>query len=148
LLKTVSTSNKVFDKDFVENLLPQKFPFVMVDKMYSYTENYLVSGLRIQNDNIFYCNGNFAESGLIEHMAQSVALHTGYQFFLKKEPAPTGYIGSIKDIEIRKLPKLNDEIQTTVTILQEFGGITLVDVVTKLNGVEIANGQMKTVLAK
>ena len=138
----------LFDKDFVENLLPQKFPFVMVDKMYSYTETSLISGLKIQNDNIFFQNDSFLESGLIEHMAQSVALHTGYQFYLKQEPAPTGYIGSIKDVEIKVLPKLYDEIQTTVSILQEFGGITLVDVVTKLNDIEIATGQMKTVLAK
>jgi predicted hotdog family 3-hydroxylacyl-ACP dehydratase len=148
LLGAVSKSNKVFDKDFVENLLPQKFPFVMVDKMYSYTETTLVSGYTVQDHSIFFRDGKFAEPGLIEHMAQSVALHTGYQFFLKNEPAPIGYIGSIKDVEIRKLPKLNDEIQTTVTILQEFGGITLVEVVAKLNGVVIANGQMKTVLAK
>ena len=137
-----------FEKDFVDNLLPQKFPFIMVDKMYSYTETKLVSGLKIQSDNIFFQNNNFVESGLIEHMAQSVALHTGYQFYLKQEPAPTGYIGSIKDVEIKVLPKLYDEIQTTVSILQEFGGITLVDVVTKLNDIEIATGQMKTVLAK
>ncbi len=137
-----------FEKDFVENLLPQKFPFVMVDKMYSYTEISLISGLKIQKDNIFFQNNNFLESGLIEHMAQSVALHTGYQFYLKQEAAPTGYIGSIKDIEIKVLPKLHDEIKTTVSILQEFGGITLVDVVTKLNDIEIAKGQMKTVLAK
>lgn len=141
-------SNAIFEKEFVENLLPQKFPFVMVDKMYSYTETSLVSGLKIQSDNIFYHNGSFVEAGLVEHMAQSVALHTGYQFYLKQEPAPTGYIGSIKDIEIKELPKLDEEIQTTVSILQEFGGITLVDIVTKLNGVEIATGQMKTVLAK
>ena len=138
----------LFKKEFVEDLLPQKSPFVMVDKMYSYTETSLVSGLKIQSDNIFFHNENFVEAGLVEHMAQSVALHTGYQFYLKKEPAPTGYIGSIKDIEIKKLPKLDDEIQTTVSILQEFGGITLVDIITKLNGVEIATGQMKTVLAK
>lgn len=144
----METSNAIFEKEFVENLLPQKFPFVMVDKMYSYTETSLVSGLKIQSDNIFYHNGSFVEAGLVEHMAQSVALHTGYQFYLKQEPAPTGYIGSIKDIEIKELPKLDKEIQTTVSILQEFGGITLVDVVTKLNGVEIATGQMKTVLAK
>ncbi|MFM9987467.1 hypothetical protein [Flavobacterium sp.] len=144
----METSNAIFEKEFVENLLPQKFPFVMVDKMYSYTETSLVSGLKIQSDNIFYHNGSFVEAGLVEHMAQSVALHTGYQFYLKQEPAPTGYIGSIKDIEIKELPKLDDEIQTTVSILQEFGGITLVDIVTKLNGVEIATGQMKTVLAK
>lgn len=138
----------LFKKEFVEDLLPQKFPFVMVDKMYSYAETSLISGLKIQSDNIFFHNENFVEAGLVEHMAQSVALHTGYQFYLKKEPAPTGYIGSIKDIEIKKMPKLDDEIQTTVLILQEFGGITLVDIVTKLNGIEIATGQMKTVLAK
>jgi hypothetical protein len=77
-----------------------------------------------------------------------VALHTGYQFYLRNEQAPTGYIGSISKFEIKELPKLHDEIKTTVSILQEFGGITLVDVISKLNDVEIARGQMKTVLAK
>ncbi|MGK4568440.1 hypothetical protein [Flavobacterium sp. 3HN19-14] len=137
-----------FEKDFVEQLLPQKFPFVMVDKMFGYTETSLISGLTIQSDNLFFQNDRFIESGLVEHMAQSVALHTGYQFYLRKEPAPTGYIGSIKNIDIAELPKLGDEIKTTVSILQEFAGITLVDVVTTMNGSEIASGQMKTVLAK
>jgi predicted hotdog family 3-hydroxylacyl-ACP dehydratase len=138
----------LLEKEAVENLLPQKFPFVMVDKMYSFTESTLVSGLKIQNDNIFSDNNIFLEAGLIEHMAQSVALHTGYEFFLRNEKAPTGYIGSIKEIEIKKLPKINDTIQSTVTIIQEFAGITLVDIVTTLNNEEIANGQMKTVIAK
>ncbi|SHG14966.1 hypothetical protein [Flavobacterium johnsoniae] len=136
------------EKEMVENLLPQKFPFVMVDAMHSYTETSLVSGLKIQQDNIFVKNNIFLEAGLIEHMAQSVALHTGYQYFLRNETAPTGYIGSIKEIEIKKLPQLNNIIQSEVTILQEFAGITLVNIVTTLNNEEIANGQMKTVLAK
>lgn len=136
------------EKEMVENLLPQKFPFVMVDAMHSYTETSLVAGLKIQSENIFVSDNTFLEAGLVEHMAQSVASHTGYQFFLKNEIAPTGYIGSIKEIEIKKLPKLNDIIQSEVTILQEFAGITLVDIVTTLNNEEIARGQMKTVLAK
>lgn len=147
-MTTNSTFKSPLEKDFIEKLLPQKFPFVMVDKMYDYTETSLVSGFTIPKDAIFFENEHFVESGLIEHIAQSIALHTGYQFFLKKEPAPTGYIGSIKDIEILKLPALGDEIQTTVSIIQEFAGITLVDAVTKLNNVIIASGQMKTVLAK
>jgi len=138
----------LLEKNAVENLLPQKFPFVMVDKMYSFTETSLISGLDIQKDNIFIDNNTFLEAGLIEHMAQSVALHTGYQFFLKNENAPTGYIGSIKEIEIKKLPQISNNIQSTVTILQEFAGITLVNIVTTLNNEEIAKGQMKTVLAK
>jgi predicted hotdog family 3-hydroxylacyl-ACP dehydratase len=141
-------STFLLEKEAVENLLPQKFPFVMVDKMYSFTQTSLVSGLKITNDNIFFDQDTFLEAGLIEHMAQSVALHTGYDFFLRNEVAPTGYIGSIKEIEIKQLPKIDDTIQSTVTILQEFAGITLVDIVTTLNNEEIAKGQMKTVLAK
>ncbi|MEO7977593.1 hypothetical protein [Flavobacterium sp.] len=138
----------LLEKEAVGDLLPQKFPFVMVDRLFSYSETSLSAGLKIQNGNIFLKENTFLEAGLIEHMAQSVALHTGYQFFLKNEIAPTGYIGSIKDIAIKKLPKINDTIQSTITILQEFGGITLVDIVTFSNNEEIARGQMKTVLAK
>jgi predicted hotdog family 3-hydroxylacyl-ACP dehydratase len=138
----------LLEKEAVENLIPQKFPFVMVDRMFSYSESGLISGLKIQDSNIFLEENIFLEAGLIEHMAQSVALHTGYQFFLKNETAPTGYIGSIKDIQIKKLPQINDTIQSNVTILQEFAGVTLVDIVTFLNDEEIASGQMKTVLAK
>lgn len=140
--------NKLGDKKFVEALIPQKDPFVMVDTLYTFSETELVSGFTIQNNAVFFHGDSLVESGLIEHMAQSVALHTGYQFYLKKENAPTGYIGSISKLQIITLPKLHDEIKTTVSILQEFGGITMVDIVSKVNNVEIAKGQMKTVLAK
>lgn len=144
-------SNKVIfpiiDKDFVGQLIPQKFPFVMIDKLLAFTENEITSGLTVPVENIFVENAVFQESGLIEHMAQSVALYTGYQFYLKQEPAPTGYIGSIKSIEIARLPKLGEEIETTVNVLQEFMGVTLVDISSKVNDIEIARGQMKTVLA-
>lgn len=137
----------ILDKNFVENLIPQKFPFVMVDKLIDFKENEIIVGLTVPENNIFVKDDVFQESGLIEHMAQSVALYTGYQFYLKQQPAPVGYIGSIKSIEINQLPKLNDEIETIVTVLHEFMGVTLVDISSKLNGVEIAKGQMKTVLA-
>lgn len=144
----MDAASAIFGKDFVEGLLPQKFPFVMVDKMFGFTENTIVTGLEIKADNIFCDHDQFREPGLVEHMAQSVALHTGYQFYLRKENAPTGYIGSISGIEIKQLPALGDNIQTTVTILQEFGGITMVEIETTLNGTTIASGQMKTVLAR
>jgi 3-hydroxyacyl-[acyl-carrier-protein] dehydratase len=135
-------------QEHVEKLLPQKFPFVMVDTLFSFTEDSIRSGYRVDEKNIFVDSGRFAEAGLIEHMAQSVALHTGYQYFLRNQPAPTGYIGSIKEINIFCLPAVNDEIVTEVNILQEFMGITLVAISTTLNAVEIASGQMKTVLAR
>ena len=137
----------ILDKNFVGNLIPQKFPFVMVDKLLSFSENEVAAGLTIVADNIFYKGGTLQEAGLIEHMAQSVALYTGYQFYLKNEPAPTGYIGAIKSIAISGLPVIGAEIVTTVSVLHEFMGVTLVDIVSKVNDKEIARGQMKTVLA-
>jgi predicted hotdog family 3-hydroxylacyl-ACP dehydratase len=143
----MKTFNAIYGKDFVERLLPQKVPFVMMDRMFHFSETSLTSGLEVAIDNIFFYKGFLAEAGLIEHMAQSAALHTGYKFYLKQLPPPMGYLGSIKDISILQLPKLREEIRTTITILQEFSGITLVDISSSINDVEIAKGQIKTVIA-
>ena len=84
----------------------------------------------------------------MENMAQTVALHTGYEYMLKGELAPTGYLGSIKKVEILELPKIEDSIRTEVNILHEFAGVTLVDVsVFDASNRIIAFGQMKTVIA-
>ncbi len=134
-------------RDKVLNLIPQKFPFVMVDELLNYTEENLKSRFTVGSNNIFVCNDFFIESGVIENMAQSVALHTGYQFFLLNKIAPTGYIGSIKKIEINRLPRLGEILETSVFILQEFNGVTLVDIEVMVKGKVIAKGQMKTVLS-
>lgn len=134
------------DKNFVESLIPQKFPFVMVSELLEYTENILVSGFIIKEDNIFVNDGVFQASGLIEHQAQSVALHTGYQYYLLGKEAPTGYIGAIKSFEADDLPKVNDILKSEVSILNEILGVTLVEIVTKINDKVIAKSQMKTVV--
>ena len=132
----------------IGHLIPQKFPFVMVDSLVSFSKTDVTSTFTIKKDNLFFLNDTLSEPGLIENMAQTVALHTGYDFFLRGEEAPTGYIGSIKKIEIVKLPKKGEIISTHVTILQEFLGITLVEIaVYNQNKEVIASGQMKTVIA-
>ncbi|PWN66998.1 hypothetical protein C1631_020000 [Chryseobacterium phosphatilyticum] len=132
------------DKNFVESLIPQRFPFVMVQELSEYSENHIISGFEIQEDNLFIQDGQFQASGLIEHQAQSVALHTGYKYYLLGKDAPTGYIGAIKSFEAEILPEIGDQLISEVTILNEVMGVTLVDIVTKLNGNVIAKSQMKT----
>ena len=120
----------------------------MVDVLMSFSNTKVVSSYTISEHNIFFDNQFLLESGLIENMAQTVALHTGYDYFLRNEPAPTGYIGSIKKIEILQLPKKNEKIITEVEILHEFMGVTLVDIfVVNAENEKIAYGQMKTVIA-
>ncbi|WBV59014.1 hypothetical protein PFY12_08035 [Chryseobacterium camelliae] len=134
------------DQNFVESLIPQRFPFVMVNSIAEYSENHLISGFQIKEENIFVQDGIFQASGLVEHQAQSVALHTGYKFYLLGKEAPTGYIGAIKSFETSALPKIGDQLKSEVTILNEMMGVTLVDIVTKLNDEIIAKSQMKTVI--
>jgi len=132
----------------VKELIPQKEPFVMVDELLFFSDDRLKSRFKIDPKNIFVENDCFLESGIIENMAQSVALHTGYLFYLQNKPAPVGYIGSIKNVQLRCLPKPGDILETNVTILQEFMGVTLVNVDVLNQGKVIATSQMKTVLAK
>ncbi|MDP9959096.1 hypothetical protein [Chryseobacterium lathyri] len=134
----------ISDPEFVGSLIPQRFPFVMVHELTEYSDDHLVSGFEIKGDNIFIQEGAFQASGLIEHQAQSVALHTGYKYYLLGKEAPTGYIGAIKSFEAETLPKTGDLLISEVTILNEVMGVTLVDIVTKLNGTVIAKSQMKT----
>ena len=137
----------ILDKEVVNELIPQKSPFVMVDKLFYFSEDKVVSGLTISEENIFTFQDVFTASGLVENMAQTVALHTGYQYFLKNEPAPTGYIGAIKKVEISEFPTVGNELITSVTILHEIMGVTLVSSQVECNGKIIASSEMKTVLA-
>lgn len=134
------------DQNFVESLIPQRFPFVMVNSISEYSETQLVSGFEVKEENIFVQDGIFQASGLVEHQAQSVALHTGYKYYLLGKEAPTGYIGAIKTFEAIQLPKLGDKLTSEVSIINEMMGVTLVDIVTKINDEVIAKSQMKTVV--
>ncbi|WP_298484872.1 hypothetical protein [uncultured Maribacter sp.] len=138
----------ITDESFIQNLIPQKWPFVMVDTLFYFSAEKIISGFKIKKEDLFSSNGYFQGPGLIENMAQTVALHTGYSYFLKNQEAPTGYIGSIKKAEIIKLPKEGQELKTTVVILHDIMGVTLVKIEVECEGEIIALSEMKTVLAK
>ena len=141
-------TNPVLPITNISHLIPQKIPFVMVDALIEFSESNIVSSFKILTDNIFIKNDTFLEPGLIENMAQTVALHTGYDYFIKGQIPPTGYIGAIKKADILLLPKLNDTITTEAKILHEFMGVTMVEVkVFNESKIEIASAQMKTVIA-
>jgi len=133
--------------DLLLRLIPQREPIVMVSGLEEYSETHLISSFVVKDGHLFVDGQGLAESGLLEHMAQSVALHTGYGFFLRNEEAPVGYIGSMQSVEINSLPRIGQTVYSEVTIIQEFMGVTLVKIITTLAGEIIARAQMKTVIA-
>lgn len=137
----------ITDAETVGALIPQKTPFVMVDGLLDYSETALTSTYTPKDSDIFAVNGIFEASGVLEHQAQSVALHTGYKFFLAGEAAPVGYIGAVKSFKINRLPKISEQMMTNVTIIAELDGVTLVKTDTEISGELIASSEMKTVIA-
>lgn len=140
--------DEITDSDFLGSLIPQKKPFIMVDKLFYYSSKRIVSGLTISTENILTEENRFSEPGLIENMAQTIALHTGYKYFLEQKPAPTGYIGAIKKAEIFKLPEVASELTTSVEVLHDIMGVTLIEAKVECKGEIVARSEMKTALAQ
>ncbi len=134
--------------ELLQSLIPQKNPFVMVDTLAEYTEKRIVSHFKVPTDNILVTESHFSAPGLIENMAQTIALHTGYKYYLLKRPVPTGYIGAIKKAEIFQLPKASETLVTTVEIVHDIMGVTLVQAKVVCNGALMASSEMKTALAQ
>ena len=141
-------TEKITDPAKIQQLIPQKPPMVMIDALLYYDATKVISGFTILENNLFVQNAEFTEPGLIEHMAQTVAMYTGYHFYINNVQAPEGYIGAIKGVEIIKLPKVGDQLETEVIILEEIMGISLTKGTTRLNGEIIMTAQMKTVVKK
>ena len=139
----------ISSEEEILKLIPQRPPFVLVDKIYEHTENEILSGFTIPAGHILVNSKNqLSAAGLIEHFAQTVALYQGYYYYLKNEPAPVGYIGSIKNIEIEELPDSGDEIRTKIVVLNQILGVTMVSGEIYYNGKIIARGEMRTIVAR
>ncbi|MFN6945329.1 MAG: hypothetical protein ACK4ND_10300 [Cytophagaceae bacterium] len=106
--------------------IPQRPPFVMVDKIYEKGNNFLVSGLTIEPGNIMVEEGKFKEGGLVENMAQTAGLFAGTKFIDNNLPVPVGYIAGIKNLVVDKLPLSGEEIFTKTTLTNELLNIQVV----------------------
>jgi 3-hydroxymyristoyl/3-hydroxydecanoyl-(acyl carrier protein) dehydratase len=128
------------------NLIPQRPPMVMVDKLFECNEQTALTGLEISSDNLFIANGLFSESGLIENIAQSAALMTGWLAMSHTEgeqKIPMGVIGAVKDFQVYFLPGVNSQINTRIEVLYRVANATIVNGKVKLNDKLVAEGELK-----
>src|SRR5210317_916376 len=105
-------------KETVHKLIPQKPPMVMVDTLIYHDEQKTSTGFLIQKDNIFVEDGVLSEEGMIENMAQSSALRTGWIGKSEKGgeqfSPPVGVIGAVKNFKLYLNPKINTGIITNI----------------------------------
>ena len=129
----------------VTSLIPQRAPIVMVDTLYGCSREKAVAGLTIRSDNMFCEAGLFREAGIIEHIAQSAALKSGYERQANNIPQAIGYIGSIKNFTLHFLPSVGDCLVTTVTVLHIVGDVLVLHGKVECGGKTVAECEMKVV---
>jgi predicted hotdog family 3-hydroxylacyl-ACP dehydratase len=127
----------------IQALIPQKPPFVMIDKLLAVTDTSTVTGFGIMADNIFVEHGVFKEPGLVENIAQTAAVSAGYISHSQNKPVLVGYIGAVNNLQVFALPKTGDELITEITTENQIFDVTLISGKITCNGQLIAQCKMK-----
>jgi predicted hotdog family 3-hydroxylacyl-ACP dehydratase len=132
-----------------ENILsfiPQRPPFVMIDKLLACDDSVTITSYRVNAENIFVSGGLFREPGLMENIAQTAAAGAGYRARTKNLPVQLGYIGAIKNLEIVDLPTTQDELVTEIKMEDQVAAITRVSGKIWCNEIMIAQCEMTIIL--
>lgn len=124
-------------------LIPQRPPIVMVDTFYEADATSATTGLTILTNNIFCLDGHLQEPGLIEHVAQSAAAFAGYAPYTQGEAPKLGFIGEVKKFKINRLPQVGEHLRTSLKVLGEAAGVTLIAAETRVEDECVATCQMK-----
>jgi len=132
-----------FPVDDIIVLIPQKPPFVMVDKLLYADATTARSSFTIEEDNVLVRDGIFQEAGLMENMAQTAALQAGFIASVQNTSVETGFIAAVKDLEILNLPSVGDELITEIGIENQVFNMTVISGNVWNDGQLIASCEMK-----
>lgn len=127
----------------IEDLIPQRPPFVMVEKVLAYSDTGFRTAFTIKADNLFTRNGVFKEAGLLENIAQTAAARAGYVSKAANRPVQVGYIGAVNNFEVYALPRTGDELITEITIENQIFDVTLISGKITCNHETIVQCKMK-----
>jgi predicted hotdog family 3-hydroxylacyl-ACP dehydratase len=132
-------------KTEIENYIPQRKPFIMIDNLVNAAPEKFESDFLVLRENIFVEKGVLREFALIENIAQTSSAglaitkkHTG-----KKDA--DGFIGAISKLSLYELPKVHDTIYTIVTLVAWFENMYLLKGENYLNGNKLLECEIKLV---
>lgn len=137
----------LIDKQNILRYIPQRAPFVMIDKLITASETQFESEFEITSDNIFLKNDVLSESALIENIAQTCAAGFGYVNSQNGEEAgKLGFIGAVNRLEVKQSVKVNRVIHTKISVLNTFDAIHLIEGTAFSGDCPLLTCQMKIVV--
>ena len=134
---------KAIEDITIKELIPQRPPFVMIDKLLSSDLVVTTTELEVREDNIFVADGRLTAEGLMENIAQTCAARMGYINLSRGEKVKIGVIGAVNSYGIFQTPKVGERIVTIIEVLEEMFQITLVKAVVRCGEKVMAEANMK-----
>jgi predicted hotdog family 3-hydroxylacyl-ACP dehydratase len=127
----------------VRRLIPQREPFIMLDRFLGATETEADTALTVCADNLFCTDGVMDEAGVVEHIAQSASAFAGYKALRLDKPTPLGFIGEVRKFRLYCFPRTDDLLTTHLRTISEALGVTLIEAVSRIGEQTVAECQMK-----
>ena len=131
----------------VRDLLPQQPPFVMVDCLLGFDNDTTTCGYTVPKDGIFTNDGCLSAEGLVENIAQTCAARQGfYNKYVLKRGVQLGFIGAIRNFRVMRLPRVGQQLKTTIRVEENVMGMTLASAKVECEGETVATTEIKIAL--
>ena len=133
----------------VLTLLPQRPPFVMIDRLTHFDEAVTTTQLTVRTDNLFTeADGHLNPCALVENIAQTCAARMGYiNRYIYRQRVRLGYIGGIKNLQVLRTPRVGELLTTSIEVMQEVMKLTLVNATVRVGDEVIVTAEMKIALS-
>jgi 3-hydroxymyristoyl/3-hydroxydecanoyl-(acyl carrier protein) dehydratase len=133
-----------FEMINILELLPQRPPFVMVEKLLHCDLKTTRTSFRVSEENIFCDNGVLSEAGIAENIAQTCAARIGYiNKYMRCKEIKIGFIGAIRNQDFLRLPRAGERLVTQIETVQEIFYTTLVNATVHIDNELITSCEMK-----
>ncbi|MFI5155220.1 MAG: 3-hydroxyacyl-ACP dehydratase [Chitinophagales bacterium] len=133
---------------YILKYIPQRGAMVMVDELIFADESVCKTRFTVSPGNIFVEDEDFSAAGLIENMAQTAAARMGYICFKEQRPVPIGFIAAVQNFQAFALPKINEQIETEISIKNQIFDFTIVSGTVHSNGKKLAQCDLKIYISK
>ena len=138
-----------FDEIAIGGILPQREPFLFVDRLERYDDRETVTSFTVPAEHLLVEDGHLTASGILENMAQSSAARIGFLCkYILHVPVRIGYIGAVRKFRLLRLPDVGETLTTTILLREDVFGISLTDAVVRVGSEIIAEASLKTALGE
>jgi len=144
----LTSENKTLNITEIQQLLPHRYPFLMIDRVVNYEEGKTLTAIKNVSINEPQFTGHFPNMPvfpgvlILEAMAQATGLLAFKTFGAPKENE-LYYFASIDNAKFRKPVMPGDQLVLEVEFLKERRGIAMFNGVAKVDGDVVCSAELK-----